>query len=447
MGRESSRSRRLVIGMSASAISRGLAALAPLITVPVSLQFLGVSGYGAWSAALALTAFTAFADLGIGAGLMTKLSAALATDNLGLAKRLVSSAYVAVVSLIAALLGLLWVSQSFVDWATVVGGDGSRDDGDVSAIALITISAFLINAAAMLIVRVQYAAQQVPASNVWQAAGSLAGIAAIYIAAGVSEDKSEFVAVAAFTPAAIAIINTVYFFAFGPGRTWRPEFHGFHWTETRELAKIGSKFLIISVLMAASLSTDSWIIAHAVSLEAVTEFSIPARVFAVIGTAVSVLSIPLWPANAEALSNGDLDWVRRTTHRMTVIAPVVVAILAIVGVLIAPTALDWWLGGSVQPSLVLLSGLGAWSLVQAVVAPMFMVQNAVGVLRPQIVGYTALLAAIPLKWFVAGHWGYEWLPFTAVACYVAIIWPTAWFGYRRSMKLAAVSTIGRANPV
>jgi hypothetical protein len=119
---------------------------------------------------------------------------------------------------------------------------------------------------------------------------------------------------------------------------------------------------------------------------------------------------------------------------MSIITPLFVAILSVAAIVLAPMALRWWLGGSVQPSLVLLIGLGAWSLAQAFVAPMFMVQNAAGVLRAQIIGYAVLLVALPIKWFVSSQFGYEWLPLTSTLCYAAIIWPAAWIGYRGSIK-------------
>ena len=66
------RSRVLVGGLATSVLSRGVAVLVPLAIVPVSLHYLGASGYGAWAASLAVTSMLLFADLGIGTGLMTR---------------------------------------------------------------------------------------------------------------------------------------------------------------------------------------------------------------------------------------------------------------------------------------------------------------------------------------------------------------------------------------
>ncbi|NEN05450.1 lipopolysaccharide biosynthesis protein [Diaminobutyricibacter tongyongensis] len=428
------RGQRLLGGIASSAVSRGTAAIAPIITVPVALTALGVEGYGAWSAALALTAFTAFADLGIGAGLMTRLSASIASGDVVRSRRLVSSAYTALGLVVTLALILLWASSAFVPWARVVGGVGSEANGEVGAIALVTLTGFILNVIAGLIVRVQYAAQEVARSNLWQASGSVAGIIAVLVAASLGATGAVFVAVAAFVPILVAGMNAVLFFSGKVGKQFRPSVRDFHLSTTRDLASIGGRFLTISITMSVALGVDSWIVAQTSSLSQVPEYAIPARVFAMVGTLVSVLTIPLWPTSAEALSAGDTAWVRRTARRMTMITPAIVGAASVIAVVAAPFAFNVWLGGKVPIDFFLLAGLALWNVVQACVAPAFMVQNAAGVLRPQMIGYAVLLAIFPVKWIVASTLGFAWLPLVTSIAYVLIIWPAAWVGYRRALN-------------
>ncbi|WP_158862999.1 MATE family efflux transporter [Leifsonia sp. AG29] len=428
------RGQRLLGGIASSAVSRGTAAIAPIVTVPVALSALGVEGYGAWSAALALTAFTSFADLGVGAGLMTRLSASMAVGDVIRSRRLVSSAYTALGLVVAVALILLWGSSAVVPWAAVVGGHESAARSDVAAIALVTLSGFILNVLAGLIVRVQYAAQEVARSNLWQASGNVAGILAVLLAASAGATGAGFVAVAAFVPVLVAATNAILFFSRRAGRGIAPSVRHFHLSTTRDLASIGFRYLVISLLMSVSLGVDSWIVAQTSSLSDVPEYAIPARVFAMVGTLVSVLTIPLWPTSAEAMSSGDTAWVRRTARRMTIVTPAIVGVVSLVAVAAAPLAFHIWLGGKVQTDLFLLVGFALWNIVQACVAPAFMVQNAAGALRPQIIGYLILLAVFPVKWVVAATFGFTWLPLITSIAYVVIIWPAAWIGYRRAVN-------------
>jgi O-antigen/teichoic acid export membrane protein len=434
VGRESGRSTQLIRGILASTLNRGLTALAPILTVPVSLHYLGAAGYGAWSAALALTGLATFADLGIGSGLMTRLPAAIARD-VSSARRMVSSAYLALAALVALLIAALWLSSFFVDWAYVTGGVAAGRDPDVALITLVALSGFLFNIVAMLIVRVQYAAQQVALSNLWQGTAVLIGIVATFGAAALAPGRPAFVAIAAFTPGVISVVNAVWFFSTRRGRRLRPAPSQFAIAEARDLASIGIRFMLIGILTAGSLGIDTWIVAHTTSLSAVPEYSIPARVFALIGTGVSILTVPLWPAHSAAIAAGDVTWVWRTTRRMTWLTPTLVGGLSVVAVLVAQPLLELWLGPAIHPSIILLAGLAAWNVVQAVVGPIFMVQNAVGVLGPQTIAYALLLLVVPIKWWVASSVSFELLPMVSAASYVALVWPAALIGYRRSMAM------------
>jgi O-antigen/teichoic acid export membrane protein len=211
---------------------------------------------------------------------------------------------------------------------------------------------------------------------------------------------------------------------------------------------VGARFLLITLLMGVSLGSDAWIVAHAASLSDVPNYAIPARIFAVIGTAVSVLTMPLWPTSAHAVASGDLEWVTRATRRLSVLTPVVVGLVSVTAAVLGPTLISWWLGGRLQVDPTMLWGFALWNVAQAVVGPVFMVQNAVGVLKPQIIGYAILLLVVPMKWLTVVAIGTTWVPYVTTIAYCLAIWPAAITGYRGAMRLVrdrrATATEGAA---
>lgn len=437
-----SRTSQVRAGILTSTLSRGTAALAPIVTVPIALGSLGKDHYGAWSSALAVTAIAVFADLGLGAGLMTRLSAAIAAGDSVLSRRLVSTAYVCLTAVVSVLLVCLWTSGLFLDWGALLAGSAGIGDHDIEAIALVTLSAFLVNVVASLIVRVQYAARQMGRSNLWQASATCLGIAGMFVAAELNASGAAFVAVAAFIPPTVAAINTLTFFRSSAGASLRPRAGAADREVARGLLSLGAGFLAITLLMGLSISIDTWIVGRVSGLADAADFSVTLRVFTVVGTAVSILSIPLWPSHAAALRSGDLQWVRRTTRRMLVVSPVIVGLVSVGAVLIFPYVVPLWLGQDFVVSTPLLWGLASWNIVQATAAPLFMVQNAAGVLRPQILGYLLLLVVIPAKWIIAADVGYAWIPFATVIGYSLIILPAALVGYRATLRGASARLIG-----
>src|SRR5689334_5600408 len=101
------RGRRLARSIGTSLLGRMAAALAPLITTPVSFGYLGTERYGLWMAVTAVTSMAVFADLGLGNSLMTRLPRLLANDDFDGAKRDVSTAHLSLGAMAVLLAGLL----------------------------------------------------------------------------------------------------------------------------------------------------------------------------------------------------------------------------------------------------------------------------------------------------------------------------------------------------
>ncbi|WP_433131796.1 hypothetical protein ACQPWW_11280 [Micromonospora sp. CA-240977] len=87
-----------------------------------------------------------------------------------------------------------------------------------------------------------------------------------------------------------------------------------------ELTRLSGLFFVLTVIIAFATNADTLIIAHALGLSAVAGYVVPAKLLSQLGQLVVLVNVPLWPANGEALAHGQVDWVRRTTRRMTVLS-------------------------------------------------------------------------------------------------------------------------------
>ena len=173
-----SRSRRLISGIATTTLSRGLGVLTPLILIPATLQYLGPALFGLWMAVTAVTMMAAFADFGLGNGLMTKLSRCYSNGDFDQARRYTSSAYFTMGSIAATACLVLILAADNVPWSQLFNSDGRVGSADTRNVGLICLLAFLVNIPLSLVIRVQYAFQMVGQSNSWQAGGSLASLAA-----------------------------------------------------------------------------------------------------------------------------------------------------------------------------------------------------------------------------------------------------------------------------
>jgi Na+-driven multidrug efflux pump len=88
------RQRRLLLTAITSAFARGVSVLSALITVPLALNYLGPEQYGIWVTLSSFALLLAFADLGIGNGVINAVSRYLGMNDIDGMRRCISTAYV-----------------------------------------------------------------------------------------------------------------------------------------------------------------------------------------------------------------------------------------------------------------------------------------------------------------------------------------------------------------
>src|SRR5436190_14295296 len=116
-GRARERWRRVLVTAAAAFASRGIGILTLLVTVPLTLHYLGPERYGLWMTISSVIALLGFADLGLGNGLVNALAAAHGRDNHAEARALVSNAFFLLAAIAAALGTLFLVSYPWISWA------------------------------------------------------------------------------------------------------------------------------------------------------------------------------------------------------------------------------------------------------------------------------------------------------------------------------------------
>src|SRR4051812_23716437 len=83
--------------------ARGVGVSPPLITVPLTLHYLGAERYGLWATLSSLIALASFADFGLGNGLLNALSSAHGRDDREAGAREVSTAFILLLAVAATL--------------------------------------------------------------------------------------------------------------------------------------------------------------------------------------------------------------------------------------------------------------------------------------------------------------------------------------------------------
>ncbi|WP_336987709.1 oligosaccharide flippase family protein [Altererythrobacter aquiaggeris] len=381
--------------------------IAPFLVMPAMLDYLGVREFGVWMTAIAITGFIQFADLGIGSGLLTRLSAAHAQNDMSAFRSYVASSFAAllIVAIIASLIGLiclLYLSNT------------------LSPIYSVTLIAFAFSIPGSIIYRIFYATNRIVAANVWQVIGALlsVGVAFTAIRAGLSTSAVVF---------AYVIVGPLTMLAATVWTLWREEEKRPKPTDikmwaTIDLMGLGWKFFILAILTAASMNADNILIALRLGEAAVTLYAIPARIGTLLTLIAGTIAMPLWTIYGEAITSGDRTWVWRNALLMAALGFLAVAAAGAILTIGIDFILHLWMGRSFSGQHKVVAGLAIFSAVTALTAPFNMILNAAGQVKPQIVAWGLFVPlAIGMKWVLLPRVGTWVLPLVDALLYSLLI--------------------------
>jgi O-antigen/teichoic acid export membrane protein len=420
--RSQERYRRALISGIASGLAKAVSVVATLVSIPVTLDYLGVERFGVWMTLSSFAALMAFADFGLGNSLMNAVAAEDARGDSALVRRYVSAA-LALLTLVAALLIAGWFTLGIlVPWGRVLG---VAEDGlvaeEVRAATAVFVTCLALGIPATVIQRVQAALQLGYIASIWQLISSilaLAGLVAVVIAKG----NLVWLAIATFgLPVVVGIANSLVFWCF-ERRTEAPAFALVRRADMAYLARSGVLFFALQFAASLAYASDNLIIAQALGPDAVAQYSVVARLFEGVILILGLFVTPLWPAYAEAAARGDTPWIRRTLRKSLQATAAIVIAIATGLVVFGKPIIEAWVGTAAGYSFALVAAYGAWTVAKGLGATVAAFLNGMNVLRFQVLLAFAFTAfSLAAKIGLASRIGLPGLPLALLTTYVVTV--------------------------
>jgi O-antigen/teichoic acid export membrane protein len=426
-GRGRERHRRVVLSAIATAFAKFVSVATALISVPLTLNYLGSERYGMWMTMSSLIAMFSFADLGMGHGIMSVVAQLSGTANRGTVRSVASSGFFALSAIAALILIAFSVLYPFVSWPDLFNVKSVAARSEAGPALAVVVMCFALAIPLAVVARIQMGLQQSYAASLWRCLGNVLGLIGVLFVIWLEGGLPWLVIAFLGGPIVASIINTIHFFGVSEPDL-APQLKFISRPTVVRIATIGSLFFGLQIAIALSLASDNIIIAQKLGAEAVTHYAVPEKMFNLIGLVTSMVLFPLWPAYGEALARGDRDWVRKTLLRSLSAAVVTTAGLSVILVIFGARIIALWTGPGIDPPFLLLLGFGIWKVMEAGGNAVSMFLNGANVFQFQLL-LAALLAsvAIILKLTLVtriGIAGVIWA--TILADLVTIPW-TFWF--------------------
>ena len=403
--RSRERYRRLTLTALASMSAKGVKVLTALVSVPLTINYLGTERYGLWMTIGSLVTVLAFADLGVGNGLLNAISEADGRDDRALASRYVSSAFFMLLGVALLLAATLAAFYPLIDWGRIFNVSSASAVAEAGPAAAVFLGCFLISLPAGVVQRVQLGYQEGFTNSLWEAAGSVLGLIGILFVTHSRAGLPWLVLAMAGGPTLALVLNGVVLFT--RRRPYlRPSLARADRGIAVQLFRVGMLFFVLQVVGAAAFFSDNLVAAHTLGASAVTQYAVPMKLFDMVVLVSSFLLAPLWPAYGEAIARGDHRWAKRMLTRSLTATFIGSSVAALCIVLSAGPILRIWAVGAVHAPLILLVGFGIWTVLNTCGSAVAMFLNGVSAIRFQAVCAVVMGAsALSLKIVLARQYG------------------------------------------
>lgn len=434
VGRAREREKRIVLSALWAISSKVINTAIPLITIKITINYLGTELYGLWATITSFFSLFAFADLGLGNGLQTELSRATGKDDVKECRTIISSAYMTLILLSLLLILVFLCVYPFIDWARVMGAESSEAVVLSGGFVLAIILSKLLGVPTALVQRIHNALQEGYIASIWSTVGSVFSLITIVAVWFFDMGKMTMMWASSFVIVFVYLLNTIFFFR-GHGRVFIPSIKSISKSTSYRLLSTGSLFLILSILTTVSLSLDTFIVTKVVGISEAASYAIAYRIALFIGIISTMFSTPLWAANGEALERGDYGWVRSRTMLMTKYS-LYGSIVASVALIIVANPVLAWMGKDLHVSVPVLIGMCMTQILVATANPAFMVLNASRKIIIQIVMFSVYsIISLIVKYYSGSLFGILGISLGGALSYLIIIMPWVFFAYKRALRI------------
>ncbi len=382
-----------------SALYKSGSIIIGILLVPLSISYLGNENYGLWLTIFSFIGWFNFVDFGIGNGLRNKLSQALATNNLNLAKKYVSTTYVSIclISIFTALIFVLVFP--FVNWAYIFNYAPELES--INILIYIAFLLFSINLTLKIIGPIFYADQKSSIPEFLSFVSQLIGLTAVIILMNLEHGSILAYGVVIMSSQMIVILVSTLISFFGSYKNIRPSIKDFEWKYVKDIISIGGKFFVLQISATAILSTDNFIINKILGSSNVTSYSIAHKYFMLVMTAMTLISSPYWSAFTKAYAQGDFQWLKKSMKMLNKISLVII-IVTFCMIVVANSVYNLWVGTDIKIPILLTLFMGLNTAQKVYLYPKVMFLNGTGKIQIELVLSLFLsLSNIPLSIYLA----------------------------------------------
>ena len=401
--------------------STGLGMLALIITVPMTLPYLGQERFGVWMTVASFASVLSFMDLGVGNGLINRVAAAKATGDPIKLKFTIFHGLVLLLLIGMAVATLLIPVSSLLPWSSLIKVSSPAATEEARKAVSIFVILFAASIPLGGLQKIYQGLQRAWIVHIVKGIGSLLSLALVYHLAQKKAGSPELLlatfGVQTFMPLLLFfILLKDRLIAIPTNKIIR-----ISWiSESKALIQIGGLFFVLQIGALIGWGGDSLIASSLLGAAEVSKLALVQRLFLFVSLPLSIMNAPLWSAYADARARNDKLFIRQTLRKSLVCTAFLAILISTTVVLFSGNIFTYWTKGAVRIPAELVVFFGIWTVFEATGNAFAMFLNGVGEVRSQVFCVSLFcLLSLPFKLLLVQRYGVSVIILVTIVAYIA----------------------------
>ncbi len=395
--------------IAGSLVLKVLSILISLQVVPLTIDYLSPATYGIWLTVSSMVAWLAYFNLGFSGGFRNQFTKSLAENNVPLARKYLSTTYVALATVFSILMVVvLIVNHFFLDWAHILNLPPAYS-AELKPVFALLVVFFCVNIVSEVFYSMLQADQSPAWASLYQTIGQGLALVGILILTATSEGSLYNLAWAvAGIPCVWLIGVSIVNFRFHKRyHRFTPAWHCVRRSLVRNILSIGLQFFLIMVSMLLIFQLINVMLTRELGPLAAAQYNIAFKYFSILNMGFAIILQPLWPAFTDAFTKKDYAWMNNIRRKLEYLWLLCIPAVGIM-LLCSGWVYKIWIADSIEVPFSLSIAMGIFILCSTLGnAYMYMI-NGTGKLRIQLIIYACFaIIAIPTMEWCCTQWGTE----------------------------------------
>lgn len=395
-GRSDERYRLAALSMGANVISRGVAMVVMVLTVSLTIPYLGAERFGVWMTIASFAGMLSFLDLGVGNALTNKVSQAAALNDPETLLRTISGGLGFLFILGCTVSLLLFGLADILPWQKIIKvKELAASDEVKSAIKLFSIL-FGFSLFSNGMQRIFAGLQRAYISHLINLTGSFFSLLALWLATKLAASIPYLLA-ATLGVQLIANLGLLLILINRRLFTIKYAYKNIR-LEARHLLHVGGLFFVLQIGTMVGWGADSLIIASTLGASQVAVFNIAQRLFQFASQPLAMLNAPLWGAYADAHARKEKNFILKTLKKSMLLTFSFSIFVGGILIIFGQQLIKIWTKSNLIVPIELIAIFFIWTILETLGNAFAMMMNGCGVIRYQVIAVLLFVSlVIPLK--------------------------------------------------